>query len=86
MPLDGQHVNSLASGTSTAHMKQSYSSLMIMPWPGRSGPLLEHQVHLDDVFFHVVNTGEGYLRATAHAADPSNSEEEVKEEAMHGWV
>ena len=27
-----------------------------------------------------------YLRATAHAADPSNSEEEVKEEAMHGWV
>ena len=26
------------------------------------------------------------LRATAHAADPSNSEEEVKEEAMHGWV
>ena len=24
------------------------------------------------------------LRATAHAADPSNSEEEVKEEAMHG--
>ena len=25
-----------------------------------------------------------YLRATAHAADPSNSEEEVKEEAMHG--
>ena len=59
MPLDGQHVNSLASGTSTAHMKQSYSSLMIMPWPGRSGPL-----HLDDVFFHVVNTGEGLFDDT----------------------
>jgi len=66
MPPDGQHVNSLASGTSTAHMKQSYSSSMITPWPGRSGLRLNcfkgsHQVDLDGID-HVENTGEGYLR------------------------